>query len=311
MSKNTIRDSFQGCIVLAGTNNVLVKDNIAYDTAGHCFVLKDGKETGNYFLRNLGAKTRKASSSIPSLNDGEFWLDDSPSTFFAANPSNSWLDNVGAGSEGAGFRILLQDSRHGLSADDGLVIDPTALPLTQFQGNVAHSNELVSNLPVVSCPVGVHVVASPHLRPFQYGIHVGQPSSYDPRIEQSFELRNLRVYRNVGFGLSLDNTNYVSIIKGDFSDNRRHIYVLHSENVLISDTTIVGMSSEVREIDATQSNAIGFCPSRRTLLAGIEFQTFSRSRQGNGLTVENTVMQGFSDVFCKETALKIDSEVRL
>ena len=124
-----------------------------------------------------------------------------------------------------------------------------------------------------------------------------------------FELRRSKVYRNVGFGLFLDNTNTVSILEGDFSDNRRHIYVRNSENVLIRDTTIVGMSSEVRQIDATQSNVISFCPSRRTPLAGVEFQTFSRNRKGNGLNIENTVLQGFSDVFCEEVALKVDPEV--
>ena len=57
VSKNTIRESNQRCIVVHGTNNMLIKENIAFDTKGHCFILEDGIETGNQFIRNLGAKT--------------------------------------------------------------------------------------------------------------------------------------------------------------------------------------------------------------------------------------------------------------
>lgn len=122
----------------------MVKDNVAYDTAGHCFVLQDGTESGNYFLRNLGAKTRKVNNGFAPESD------DSPSTFFVASPNNSWLDNVGAGSEGAGFSILLGDSVKGLHMSDHLTTVPAANSLAQFEGNVAHSNKLVSQSQILS-----------------------------------------------------------------------------------------------------------------------------------------------------------------
>ena len=130
----------------------MVKDNVAYDTAGHCFVVQDGTESGNYFLRNLGAKTRKVINKIPGLYGFAPESDDSPSTFFVASPKNSWLDNVGAGSEGAGFSILLGDSVKGLHMSDHLTTVPAANPLAQFEGNVAHSNKMVSQSRILSAP---------------------------------------------------------------------------------------------------------------------------------------------------------------
>jgi hypothetical protein len=50
--KNSIRQSHQRCIVVHGTNNVVIQDNVAYDTKGHCYMLEDGIETGNVFTRN-------------------------------------------------------------------------------------------------------------------------------------------------------------------------------------------------------------------------------------------------------------------
>ena len=45
VSKNTVRQSNQRCIVVHGTNDLLVENNVAYDTKGHCFIVEDGIET--------------------------------------------------------------------------------------------------------------------------------------------------------------------------------------------------------------------------------------------------------------------------
>jgi hypothetical protein len=57
VAKNTIRQSNQRCIVVHGTDKLLVQENVAFDTKGHCFMLEDGIETGNKFIRNLGVLT--------------------------------------------------------------------------------------------------------------------------------------------------------------------------------------------------------------------------------------------------------------
>lgn len=122
----------------------MVEENIAYDTAGHCFVLQDGMESGNIFRRNLGALTRKVDVVIPNNGSSGRESDDLPSTYFITNSSNTWEGNVGAGSEGNAFGIVLQDSVKGLHASEYTTLYPSSLPLTLFKDNVAHSNRVVS-----------------------------------------------------------------------------------------------------------------------------------------------------------------------
>ena len=44
----------QRCVVVHMTNGLLVEDNVAFHTRGHCFILEEGGETNNTFLHNLG-----------------------------------------------------------------------------------------------------------------------------------------------------------------------------------------------------------------------------------------------------------------
>ena len=118
------------------------------------------------------------------------------------------------------------------------------------------------------------------------------------------------MYRNLGFGVKLDYGDSISIRDGDFSDNRRHIYAHRSENITVEDSSIVGMSSEHRLLEDTQSSITKFCPNRQTQLTGIEIQSFTRFRNGNGVTVNNVGMSGFSDLLCRENAFRVSPEVR-
>lgn len=43
VGKNVIQKSNQRCIVIHGTDSVLVEDNVAYDTVGHCYINENGK----------------------------------------------------------------------------------------------------------------------------------------------------------------------------------------------------------------------------------------------------------------------------
>ena len=42
----------------------MIEENIAFNTAGHCFITEDGMETGNVFQRNLAAKTTEPDEII-------------------------------------------------------------------------------------------------------------------------------------------------------------------------------------------------------------------------------------------------------
>jgi hypothetical protein len=141
VSKNTIRQSQQRCVVVHGTNNLLVEENVAFDTKGHCFMLEDGIETGNKFILNLGALTNRVDVLIPN-NAKE--TDNMPATFWATNPTNSWEGNVAAGSISTGYWFELQ--KRGSRASLFPNLNPTTDPMTLFKNNVAHSNGQVREM---------------------------------------------------------------------------------------------------------------------------------------------------------------------
>lgn len=142
VSKNTIRQSNQRCVVVHGTNKLLIQENVAFDTKGHCYIVEDGIETGNRFIRNLGALTSIPATLIPNLGSNGKETDGTPSTFWITNPSNTWIGNVAAGCINAGFWFELK--LRGSKAAEFAYLDPMHDSLTSFQDNVAHSNSVVS-----------------------------------------------------------------------------------------------------------------------------------------------------------------------
>lgn len=138
VSRNSIRDSNQRCIVVHGTHNLTVLENVAHENKGHCYMLEDGGELDNKFVRNLGASTRAATRLVRPVETDQI----NPSTFWCSNPMNSWTENVAAGSASSGFWFELQFAVRAptslLKSSEGMV--PRRLPLTLFLNNVAHSN---------------------------------------------------------------------------------------------------------------------------------------------------------------------------
>ena len=103
IAKNSIRNSFQRCIVVHGTSNLRVEENIAFTVQGHCFILEDGHETGNHFVRNLGGNVSAVDVLIPDHGFNGKETDNEPSVFWITNPSNTFIGNVSAGSRSSGF----------------------------------------------------------------------------------------------------------------------------------------------------------------------------------------------------------------
>lgn len=137
VAKNSIRNSNQRCIVVHGSHNLTVSDNVSYENKGHCYILEDGGELDNSFVRNLGSNTRAARRLVrPFETDREM-----PSTFWCSNPMNSWIDNVAAGGVSTGFWFELQREVRSPTAalPTSMGMSPRYLPLKLFRGNVAHS----------------------------------------------------------------------------------------------------------------------------------------------------------------------------
>lgn len=114
-------------------------------------MLEDGQEQGNLFRNNLGALTRRVGTIIPDngLNGDE--TDDRPSTFWIANPNNSWEGNVAAGCQDNGFWFELRSSVRGPQKSLFPNLNPRKEPLVLFKNNVAHSNRNVSGLCLNCC----------------------------------------------------------------------------------------------------------------------------------------------------------------
>lgn len=139
--KNTVRLSNQRCIVVHGTDNLRIESNVAFNTKGHCFMLEDGIETGNSFIKNIGVMTTVQQRLIPNMGTNGVETDNSPATFWITNPTNTWTENVAAGSERSGFWFELL--KRGSRASRFPNINPMHDSLTLFQNNVAHSNAVV------------------------------------------------------------------------------------------------------------------------------------------------------------------------
>jgi cell migration-inducing and hyaluronan-binding protein len=157
---SAIHDTYSRCITVHGTDNLLVENNVTYNTVGHCFFLEDGIETGNQFVRNLGIQTkchptlpcvptRLAAAGEPGTGgngqaseDVLIPSDNTASTFWITNPDNIYIDNVAAGSDATGFWMSLPE--HPTGAMEGTEISlntwPRRTPFREFRGNTAHSN---------------------------------------------------------------------------------------------------------------------------------------------------------------------------
>lgn len=137
ISKNTIRQSNQRCVVIHGTNQVKVVNNVAFDTKGHCFMTEDGSETGNEFLYNLGTQIGKPIKLIPNEGPNGNETDHEPSIYWITNPTNTFVGNVAAGSEHSGF--WFEPKLRGIRTILYPNYNPMFEPLTLFKDNVAHS----------------------------------------------------------------------------------------------------------------------------------------------------------------------------
>jgi hypothetical protein len=57
ISHCSVHNSNQRCYVMHGTHNMSLTENVAWRATGHCFMLEDGTEHANTYLRNVGILT--------------------------------------------------------------------------------------------------------------------------------------------------------------------------------------------------------------------------------------------------------------
>ena len=168
IKNSAIHDTYSRCVTVHGTDNALIENNVTYNTVGHCFFVEDGIEKGNEFIRNLAIQTKchptlecvptniapngempplffdRAAYRQESFHGGKTLLpsDNTASSFWITNPDNSYIDNVAAGSDQAGFWLSLPHHPNGafLGSEIASKTFPRRLLLRAFRGNTAHSN---------------------------------------------------------------------------------------------------------------------------------------------------------------------------
>lgn len=171
----SIWDSHNRWLTVHGTNYLVVRDNVGYQSVGHGFFLEDGTEVFNVFDRNLAVAAtpgKKLPKQILPFDQNE------GAGFWWANSLNTFTRNVAAECGRYGFRYEATPSSAGkltlpVEQPDGTSkpVDIRTLPFVRFDDNEVHSS------------VGL------------YGVNLGEGVNRvgpDPR--HPFVVRNLKVW---------------------------------------------------------------------------------------------------------------------
>lgn len=178
----SIHDNLQRCVTIHNTNGVLIKDNVAFRTLGHCYFIEDGAEELNVFDHNV------ASNAVSVPTNPVIPSDTRAACFWITNPNNTYINNA-AGSCHFGFWFAFPMHPNGKSLQlyaADLRLWPRFLPILRFDSNVAHS-ALDSGFFVDQMPDANGVVAQQEYNPVQgpYTAGTESPWSY-PAVDVYF-----------------------------------------------------------------------------------------------------------------------------
>ena len=144
----SIWDSNNRWITIHGTNHLLVRDCVGYQSVGHGFFLEDATEEYNIFDRNLAVQA-KAGKRLPKQalsfdpNEGAgFWW---------ANGRNTFVRNVSTDNAEYGYRFQIEkhsnfDPTLSVEMPDGSHqrVDVRTIPFLRFEDNESHRDGLYS-----------------------------------------------------------------------------------------------------------------------------------------------------------------------
>jgi len=174
-----IVDSHNRWITIHGTNHLVVRDCVGYQSVGHGFFLEDGTEVYNVLDRNLGVQAY-GGKALPEQvlsfdpNDG--------AAFWWANGRNTFTRNSACENNRYGFRYDSQkrsnfDSTLSVMMPDGKEknVDIRTIPFYRFENNETHTEGL-------------------------YGIVIAGTDLVSPDKQHPHILKNLSIW-NVWYGL--------------------------------------------------------------------------------------------------------------
>ncbi|CAI5515198.1 unnamed protein product [Closterium sp. Naga37s-1] len=261
--KNVMHDSKQRCVVVHATFNLTVEENVAFNTRGHCFMVEEGGEQGNSFIRNLGVWTRPVKVKISSDE-----TDDEPSTFWITNPNNNYIGNVAAGSEDTGFWLELRDEVRGLSSQWPLI--NTLIPFNYhrvgtFAGNVAHS-----------CDTGFRDYPGGFMPRFNASTLDQDETYWDHPVWVT--ISGFTFYKNIYAGAFIHNTDYVVFDGFTAADNMWGVEMSQVEGIVMRNLRVVGQTANYgNPWDCTDPDSDGCAP-----VSGCKFP-LAKGQQGRSV----------------------------
>jgi hypothetical protein len=213
----SIWDSHNRWLTIHGTNYLLVRDCVGYQSIGHGFYLEDGTEILNTLDRNLAVQSmhgKKLPKQVLPFDQNE------GSGFWWANSFNTFTRNVSCENDRYGFRFEATqtsafDLKLPIQQRDGSLasVDIRTLPFVRFEDNEAHCDGL-------------------------YGINLGEGvNRVGPDEQHPFVMRNTKIwevhyaFRPQSPALLVDGLHIHQAIYGVYHPNfDRHVY----RNVTIS-----------------------------------------------------------------------------
>ena len=179
----SIWESDNRWITVHGTDYLVVRDCVGYNSIGHGFFLEDGTEVFNVFDRNLAVQGRKG-KVLP--NQVLPFDENSGSGFWWANSLNSFTRNVACECDVYGFRFDMQKAKGfdpvlRVPRLDGSwrEVDVRTLSFIRFEDNEAHCQR---NFAVNLAGLSIH--------------DEGGCGGVGPDVHHPFIIRNMRVWNS-------------------------------------------------------------------------------------------------------------------
>eukprot|EP00742_Colponemidia_sp_Colp-10_P000666 GILJ01000725.1.p1 GENE.GILJ01000725.1~~GILJ01000725.1.p1 ORF type:complete len:5003 (-),score=847.36 GILJ01000725.1:252-15260(-) len=130
---SSIHSGYNRGIVIQGSNQITLDDNVVYNVFGHGIALENGAENNNQLSKNVVIKVKSSTSLIAT--------DQTPAGIYVNSPNNFFLDNVVSSASHYAYWFSLPGNPQGQSAGSGGC--PISKPLGSFVRNGAHSNGLI------------------------------------------------------------------------------------------------------------------------------------------------------------------------
>lgn len=139
----SIHDSDNRWLTVHGTDYLVVRDCVGYNSIGHGFFLEDGTEVFNVFDRNLAVQARHGKplpKQVLPFDENE------GAGFWWSNSLNTWTRNVSAECDQYGYRFEAAEHpdfsmEQQVPQPDGSLkkVDIRTLPFVRFEANESHT----------------------------------------------------------------------------------------------------------------------------------------------------------------------------